>query len=113
MNDPLEPSGKVAHPRFRMDTGLDILEEWTADATEDEKDAVYGALFAMADRTLFRDYQVLDDGLELSEIFVLLPESLVLKVRVHCFDSFGIVYVGPRELAPGQPADEQDSGLAA
>ncbi len=112
MSDPLEPSG-VANPRFRMDTGLEVLEEWTADATEEEKDAVYGALFAMTDRTLFGNYQVLDDGMELSEIFVVLREGLVLKLRVHCFDSFGIVYVGPGDRAPGQPVDEQGSGLAA
>jgi len=84
-----------------MDTGGDVLEKWADDASEREKNAVYAALFAMTDRSLLRTYRIVDDGLELSQFFVLLPGDLVVKVRVHCFDSFGLVYVGPRADAPG------------
>jgi len=94
-----------------MDTGLDVLEEWTASAAQNELAAVYGALFAMTDRTLFSTYRVVDDGMELSEFFVMLPEGLVLKVRMHCFDSYGIVYIGPSDRAPGLAGD--GSGLPA
>jgi hypothetical protein len=97
MDRPLDPIGNVDQPRFRMDTGIDVLETWADDAAQDEKDAVYAALFAMADRSLLRTYRVVDDGMELSEFFVLLRDGLVIKMRVHCFDSFGVVYIGPRD----------------
>jgi len=111
MDRPLEPIGNVDQPRFRMDTGLDVLEAWADHATQQELDAVYAALFAMADRSLLRTYRVIDDGLELSEFFVLLPDDLVIKMRAHCFDSFGIVYIGPRAGATGL-AGGHGTGLA-
>jgi hypothetical protein len=101
MNRPPEPAGSVNHPKVRMQTGIDVLETWTDNATQREKDTVYAALFAMTERSLLRTYKILDDSVELSEFFVLLPEDLVLKMRVHSFESFGIVYVGPRAGAPG------------
>lgn len=112
MNRPLEPTGSANHPRFRMDTGIDVLEKWADDATQREKNAVYAALFAMTDRSLLRTYRIVDDGLELSEFFVLLRDDLVIKIRVHCFDSFGLVYIGPRDGAPGLTGDH-GTGLAA
>jgi hypothetical protein len=96
-----------------MDTGLDVLETWAETAREQEKDAVYAALFAMADRSLLRTYRVVDDGLELSEFFVLLMDGLVLKLRVHCFDSFGLVYIGPGEHAPGMTGNHGTGRAAA
>lgn len=105
MNRPLEPAGSVNHPRVRMDTGVDVLETWTNDATQREKNTVYAALFAMTERSLLRAYRVVDDEVELSEFFVLLPDDLVIKMRVHSFDSFGLVYIGPRAGAPGLNSD--------
>lgn len=106
MNRPLEPVGSVNQPRPRMDTGLHVLDTWTERASNEEKNAVYAALFAMTDRTLLRTYRIVEDEVELSEFLVLLPDDLVLKMRVHSFDSFGVVYVGPRSNVPG-------AGLAA
>lgn len=101
MNHPLEPAGRVNHPRVRLDTGIDVLETWTDGATQREKNAVYAALFAMTERVLVRTYQVIDDDVELSEFFVMLRDDLVIKMRVHSFDSFGLVYIGPCAGAPG------------
>jgi hypothetical protein len=66
----------------------------------------------MADRSLLRTYRVVDDGLELTEFFVLLADGLVIKMRVHSFDSFGLTYIGPREGASGL-AGNHGTGLAA
>jgi hypothetical protein len=101
MNRPLEPVGNTNRPLLRMDTGIDVLEEWADGANQQDKNAVYAALFAMADRTLLRSHRVVDDGLQLDAFFVLLSGDLVLKMRMHCFDSFGIVYIGPHAGAPG------------
>jgi hypothetical protein len=111
MNHPLEPAGSVNHPLIRMDTGIDVLEKWTETATHREKYTVYPALFAMTERSLLRTYRVIDDEVELSEFFVLLPHDLVIKMRVHSLDSFGLVYIGPRAGAPGL-SDEHDTGIA-
>lgn len=101
MSRPLEPVGSVNHPRIRLDTGLHVLDRWARHASAEEKATVYAALFAMTDRTLLHRYQIVDDEVELSEFLVLLSNDLVLKMRVHSFDSFGVVYVGPRGDAPG------------
>jgi hypothetical protein len=112
MNRPLEPVGSVNQPRLRLDTGLDVLDRWAEHANHQEKNAVYAALFAMTDRTLLRTYRIVEDEVELAEFFVLLANELVLKMRVHSFDSFGLVYVGPRTNAPGLQ-DNHGKGLAA
>lgn len=103
MNRHSGPVGRAGHPVFRLDTGMDVLETWADGASRGDKDAVYAALFAMTDRALVRDHRVVEDGHELSEFFVLLRGDLVLKLRVHSHDSFGVVYVGPRAGAPGLP----------
>lgn len=101
MNLPNEPTSGVNRPRPRLDTGTDVLENWLGSAPRRAKNAVYRVLFAMIDRNLLRDYRVVDDDHHLSDFFVLLDDDLVIKMRVHCFDSFGLVYIGPRADAPG------------
>jgi len=101
MNRPTEPTDGVESMNFRLDTGIDVLETWTAGADDADRSLVYQALFAMTDQSLFRTHRIVDDWQRLSEFFVLLREDLVLKLRVHCFDSFGVVYVGPADQAPG------------
>ena len=95
------PPDSVNHPRVRMDTGLDVFDRWVECAGNEEKNAVYAALFAMTDRTLLRTHRIVDDTTELSEFFVLLSKNLVVKLRAHSFDSFGVVYIGPAASAPG------------
>ncbi|HEX6354685.1 DUF6235 family protein [Actinophytocola sp.] len=84
-----------------METGIEVLEKWADDATPRDKDVVYAALFATTDRSLFRTHDVLDDEYRLNEFFVLLEGDVVIKMRVNGYDSFGLVYIGPRTNAPG------------
>lgn len=95
MSRPLEPAGRVNHPSIRLDTGTEVLERWAATAAEHEKTLVYAALFAMADRVLPRSYDIVEDEFELSQFAVLLP-GLVLRMRMHSFDSYGIVAIESR-----------------
>lgn len=81
--------------RFRMETGHDVLESWAENASQSRKNAVYKALFAMLDGSLFRTYRIVDDFQRPNELFVIVKDDLAMKIRIHCFDSFGIVGIGP------------------
>jgi hypothetical protein len=98
----INDSGSTDAPRarFRMETGLEVLENWAEDACQDAKEAVYRALFAVADRSVFYTHRVVNDYQRANEFCVVLREELVLKVRVHDVDSFGIVYIGHSANAP-------------
>jgi Family of unknown function (DUF6235) len=103
MLNPTEPTSSSGYrPRFRMDTGLDILEHWADTATQSAKNAVYKALFAVSDGSVFQVYRTVDDMQRANEYFVLIKKDLVLKIRVNCFDSFGIAYIGPGDLNPDE-----------
>lgn len=82
-------------PRFRLETGLEVLEEWAETASQSKKNAIYKALFAMQDGSLFRTYRVVDDFQRSNELFVIVRDNLMMKIRVNCVDSFGIVEIGP------------------
>jgi hypothetical protein len=101
MNNHTEPTGSIHRSRIRLETGLDVLERWNESATQTEKNAVYKALFAIADGSVFKAYRVVDDWQRLNEFFVLVKDNLVVKVRVHSFESYGVVFVGPADQAPG------------
>jgi uncharacterized protein DUF6235 len=90
----------ASRARFRMETGIEVLEKWAEGTRQSRKNVVYRALFAVADGSVFRTYRIVDDFQHANEFFVILREDLVLKVRVHDFDSFGIVYIGPGVDAP-------------
>lgn len=82
-------------PRFRLETGLEVLEEWAETANQSKKNAIYKALFAMQDGSLFRTYRVVDDFQRSNEVYVIVKDNLMMKIRVNCVDSFGIVEIGP------------------
>jgi hypothetical protein len=82
-------------PRARMDNGLDVLDVWAETATQSRKNAVYKALFAMQDGSLFRTYRVIDDFKLPNEVFVIVKDNLVMKIRINCVDSFDVVAIGP------------------
>jgi Family of unknown function (DUF6235) len=81
--------------RFRLETGIEVLEDWAETASQSKKNAVYRALFAMIDGSLFRTYRVVDDFQRSNELYVIVKDDLVMKIRVNCFDSFGVVGIGP------------------
>jgi hypothetical protein len=82
-------------PRFRLETGLDVLDFWAESASQSKKNALYRALFAMQDGTLFRTYRIVDDFQKLNEVFVIVKDDLVMKLRINSVDSFDIVAIGP------------------
>ena len=98
---PIRPAG--SHPRslFRLTSGLELLEEWSRNATQVEKNVIDRVLFAVVGRSVFTEYDVVDDIQKTMEFFVLAKCDLTVKIRVHDLDSFGIVYIGPTSDAPG------------
>ena len=101
MNESPRQDSTVPVAQFRLETGLDVLEDWTASASQSQKNAVHKALFAMVDGTLFRTYRVIDDYRRPSELFVVVKDNLVMKIRINCFDSFGVVHIGPPSESAG------------
>ena len=69
---------------------------------QSRKNAVYQALFAMQDGSLFRRYRIIDDFQRPNELFVIVKDDLVVKIRVNCFDSFGIVHIGQPGSSPAE-----------
>ncbi len=101
MNESRRQDGAVARTRFRLETGIEVLEDWSATASQAAKNAVHKALFAMLDGTLFRTYRIVDDYQRPNELFVIVRDDLVMKIRIDCFDSFGIVHIGPPAASAG------------
>ncbi len=101
MNESIGQDSTTPRARFRLETGLDVLDTWTETARQNHKDAVYKALFAMLDGSLFRTYRVVDDFQRPSELFVIVRDDLLMKIRINCFDSFGIVHIGPMDEVTG------------
>ncbi|MGH3760491.1 DUF6235 family protein [Actinophytocola sp.] len=103
MNEHRELGG--TRTKFRMETGLDVLDEWSETAGQAKKNAVYKALFAMQDGSLFRQYRIVDDFQRPNELYAIVRDDLVLKIRVNCFDSFGIVHIGQPGSSPERPTE--------
>lgn len=80
---------------FRMESGSDVLEAWGENASQSRKNAIYKALFAMLDGSLFRTYRVIDDFQRADEVFVIVKHDLMMKIRVKCVDAFDVVAIGP------------------
>lgn len=91
-NEPRQVNNTI---RFRMESGFEVLDEWAENASQTKKNAVYKALFAMQDGSLFRTYRVIDDFQHANEVFVIVKDDLMMKVRVKCVDAFDIVAIGP------------------
>jgi hypothetical protein len=95
MNEPVELGGTIPQAKFRLETGLDVLDTWAETASQGQKNAVYKALFAMLDGSLFRTYRIVEDFQRASELYVIVKNDLMMKIRINCFDSFGVVSIGP------------------
>jgi hypothetical protein len=100
MNEYTELGGTIPRTRFRLETGLEVLEEWSDAALQSQRNAIYKALFAMQDGSLFRRYRIVDDFQRPNELYVIVKDDLVMKIRVNCFDSFGIVHIGQPGTSP-------------
>jgi hypothetical protein len=95
--------------RFRLNMGMARLESWAATAGQIDKNAVYKALFAVSDGTVFQTYKVLDDVHQAREFFILVRQELVVKICFHETDAFGILYIGPINEAPDLEIDIEKS----
>lgn len=105
------------HVPFRLTTGLNLLDEWSARATQAERNVVHEILFSVTGWTVCAEYPVIDDVSTHLEFFVLARCDLAVKIRIHDFSSYGVVYVGPASAAPGldqaDPDDEAAPGFPA
>lgn len=101
MNNISREDNNVNVARFRLETGIEILEDWAETASQNQQNAIYKALFAMADGSAFRTYRIVDDFKRANELFIVVRDDLVLKVRINCYDSFGVVFIGSVAQAPG------------
>jgi hypothetical protein len=90
---------------IRLESGLDWLEQWSASAGQVEQNAVYKALFAVADGSVLWTYLTFDDMERPDQFFVLVRPELVIKVAFRGPESFGIVYIGTPCGAPGYDLD--------
>jgi hypothetical protein len=96
-----DSAARVTRPHFQLNTGADVLAKWAETATQSYKNAIYRSLFSMLEGSLFRTHNVVDNHRVPNEFFVIVREDLVLKLRLNGFDSFGVVYIGPWDDAPG------------
>jgi hypothetical protein len=87
--------------KFTVTSGLELLDEWSAHASQVQKNIVHRIIFAVADKTVFSDFSVIDDVENHMEFFVLSKNDLAVKIRIQDLDSFDIVYIGPSCTAPG------------
>jgi hypothetical protein len=89
-------SNKVNHTTLsRMESGFDVLDAWSVTASPSRKNAVYRALFAMQDGSLYRTYRIVDDFQRANEMSVVVKDDLMMKIRVKSFDAFDVVSIGP------------------
>lgn len=94
--------GPASRPSlFTVTCGLDLLDEWSAHATQAQKNIVHRVIFSVADKSVFTDYVVVDDVENHMEFFVLAKSDLAVKIRIDGLDSFGILYIGPSSDAQG------------
>ncbi|HEY0641603.1 MAG TPA: DUF6235 family protein [Pseudonocardiaceae bacterium] len=90
---------------LRLSVGLTRLEQWAANAGQVDKNAVYKALFAVSDGSVFRTHTIVEDLHSSHEFLVLVRDDLVLKIRVRHLDAFEIIYIGSLGQAPGLDLD--------
>lgn len=83
--------------RLKLNLGLARLEKWAGSAGQAEKNALYKALFAVADGTVYNTYKVLDDVSRDGESFVVVRDNLIVKICFREPDVFGVLYIGAPE----------------
>ena len=96
----------------RLRSGIRVIEHWAAEAYQAEKNALYTALFTVLDGSVFRTYEIIDDEDRAEEFYVRVRPKLLVKIRLHHFDSFGVVFIGTPEDA-GLPEAPPEAPPAA
>lgn len=98
MTTPIQPQ---SHARLRLTSGWELLEDWSRDADDLAKTAIYEVLFSVTDGAVFRDHVVVDDVDHPAEFFVLTRRYLAVKIQLLSLDTCAVVYIGPACRAPG------------
>jgi hypothetical protein len=84
---------------MRLRAGLGPLERWSAHSRQAVRNAVYRALFAVGDGSVFRAYRTMRRPSS-GEMQVEVRDDTVVTVRVTKEDAYDIVYIGDPEEAP-------------
>ncbi|MEE1740473.1 DUF6235 family protein [Streptomyces sp. BE147] len=92
----------AARGPLRLTAGWELLERWSRTACQIHRNAVHKALFAIADRSVFRAYETDDVPGRPLEFSVLVRDGLFLKIRIRDLDTFEITHVGAHGEAPGR-----------
>ena len=95
------PQNRRPATPLRLISGFELLDRWSEQATQVQKNIIHQVLFAVTDRSVFNDYVIVDDVTKTMEFFVLARCDLTVKIRIHDFGTCGLVYVGPTCAAPG------------
>jgi uncharacterized protein DUF6235 len=80
--------------RLQLVAGLEVLEHWSATATQAERNIVYEALFAIGDGSAFLIYDVFGDPEQIQNFTILVKADLTVKVCINRGESFELLYVG-------------------
>ncbi|QNE79632.1 hypothetical protein F0344_34820 (plasmid) [Streptomyces finlayi] len=88
-------------PQLRLEGGWELLEKWSTTAGQIARNAAHSALFAVADRTVFGTYEIINDLTQSRDFFVVLRGGLTIKIHIRDIDTFAIAYIGPQDTAPG------------
>jgi hypothetical protein len=95
----------LAGQRNVLNAGLDLLEEWSETASQAARNTVYGALFAVADGSLFTSFQTVSYDDQPSELAICLRDDLVVTISRTEPGFFDIAFIGAPELAPSLSLD--------
>lgn len=81
-------------PRSRLGSGVQLLEQWADGAGQVAKNAMYQALFAVLDGSVFQAYDIVDDTGRENEFTVIVKDDLIVRVCFHEANMFGISFIG-------------------
>jgi Family of unknown function (DUF6235) len=93
--------GRLSGRRNQLNAGVDVLNEWSANASQADRNRVYAGLFAVADGTLFAFFQTMTHRARPHELAICFHDKLVVTISRTEPGMFDIVYIGPPEQAPG------------
>jgi Family of unknown function (DUF6235) len=104
-NDPERILGRIAGRRNQLNAGLDVLDTWSETASQAARNALYRALFAVTDGSVFRFFQTSSHRARPDEVTIYLRADLVVTISQTEADLFDIAYIGPLDGAPGTVRD--------
>ena len=96
----MNESANIAGPRFRLDAGMSVLEQWSETAVQSQRNSVYKALFRIIDGSVFRESIVLGDVARSDVFSVVVKEDLIIRFSLLGLDTFAIHYIGRPVGAP-------------